>query len=66
MQSLLKRHAAAQKWIACLCAAPIALKSVGLFHGLPLTSHPSVKHELDNVYDYQETAVVLSEKLITA
>ena len=44
--NILKQHAALQKSIAAICAAPLVLGDAGLLHGKKVTSFPSTQNEL--------------------
>ena len=59
------RHMRAGKWIAAICAAPIALQELGILSGKHATSHPSVREQLDGAH-YQEDRVVVDGKLVTS
>ncbi|VDL78007.1 unnamed protein product [Nippostrongylus brasiliensis] len=63
---VLKAHHDAKKYVAAICAAPIALKS----HGIPaatVTSHPSVRAQLEQGgYKYSEDRVVVSDLVVTS
>ncbi|KAI3632402.1 hypothetical protein MIR68_009508 [Amoeboaphelidium protococcarum] len=62
VQSLLKRYVnAPQKVIGIICASPIALVESGLCKGCKITSHPSVKSQLDHDYEYVD-----DERVVTA
>ncbi|KAJ3321916.1 Protein deglycase DJ-1zDJ-1 [Boothiomyces sp. JEL0866] len=66
LDTILKRFESnPNKWIAAICAAPIALQAAQIGYGSNVTSHPSVKDKLSN-YSYQEDRVVVSGKLITS
>lgn len=65
VRDLLVAHAQDGRWIAAICAAPIALAAAGLTEGRTLTSHPSVRDELLGV-DYREDRVVRDDKLVTS
>ncbi|KAL5476942.1 hypothetical protein ACEPAI_3128 [Sanghuangporus weigelae] len=66
VQKLIKRQLIEKdKWVGMICAGPLAAKTSGLPRQ-PLTSHPSVKSELDKDYDYREDAVVVSGRLVTS
>ncbi|KAI9190812.1 class I glutamine amidotransferase-like protein [Polychytrium aggregatum] len=54
------------KHLAIICASPIALAAANLGHGRRITSHPSVKAELDRDYVYLEERVVVDGNLITS
>lgn len=65
--SLLKKQESRGGLIACICAAPIALKSHGIAKGKNVTSHPSVDKVLkDAGYQYSEGRVVIDGKLVTS
>lgn len=63
---LLREQERAGRWVAAICAAPIALQAHGVFQHYQLTSHPSVKGELEGWGDYSEHPVVADRKLITS
>ncbi|KAL5514217.1 hypothetical protein ACEPAG_2305 [Sanghuangporus baumii] len=66
VQKLIKRQLIEKdKFVGMICAGPLAAKTSGLPRQ-PLTSHPSVKNELNKDYDYREDAVVVSGKLVTS
>ncbi|KAL5498541.1 hypothetical protein ACEPAH_1895 [Sanghuangporus vaninii] len=66
VQKLIKRQLIEKdKLVGMVCAGPLAAKTSGLPRQ-PLTSHPSVKSQLDKDYDYREDAVVVSGKLVTS
>lgn len=46
MGTILRAQHESGRYIAAICAAPIALKSHGIAPGILLTSHPSVKPKL--------------------
>ena len=60
----LKRQAQESKWIAAICAAPIALEKAGLLVGKTFTSHPSVSEEFASARC--ENRVCIDGTLITA
>lgn len=62
----LREHERAARWVGAICAAPIALKAHGVFEGRHLTSHPSVKHVLEDWGSYSEHSVEADGKLITS
>lgn len=58
---------AANKLIAAICAAPMAIRAAAIHLGKHITSHPSIKEELVPHYTYSETSpVVLDANLITS
>jgi protein DJ-1 len=65
--SLLKKQQDRGALIACICAAPIALKSHGIAKGQCITSHPSVDKQLKEAgYKYSEDRVVIDGKIVTS
>lgn len=65
VQQLLRDAHAADRWVAALCAGPIALHAAGLLAGRAVTSHPSVRGALTDT-DYREDRVVRDGRLITS
>ncbi|PVG04523.1 DJ-1 protein [Serendipita vermifera] len=51
--------------LGMICAAPLAALSSQL-PKQPLTSHPSVKGQLEGSFDYKEESVVVSGKFVTS
>jgi len=64
--SLLRAQESAGRYVAAICAAPIALKAHGVFQHRQLTSHPSVQRELEDWGEYSEHPVVADRNLITS
>lgn len=62
----LRSHESADKWVAAICAAPIALKSHGVFKGRRMTSHPSVRSILEDWGEYSDHPLEADGKLITS
>jgi len=64
---LLQKMAAAGSFTAAICAAPRVLAHAGLLDGKRATSYPGAL-DIDTVpgLDYQETAVVMDDKVITS
>ncbi|GAA5837211.1 hypothetical protein JCM3766R1_002161 [Sporobolomyces carnicolor] len=56
----------AGKLVGCICAGSLAAKTAGIGLGLPITSHPSVKGDLEKHYEYSEARVVVAENLVTS
>jgi protein DJ-1 len=54
------------KIVACICAGTLAAKAAGIGQDSAITSHPSVKAQLEKDYNYKEDRVVISENLITS
>jgi protein DJ-1 len=65
-QDLLREQERTGRWIAAICAAPIALVAANVGKGQTLTSHPSVKARVEAHGRYSEDRVVRSGKLITS
>jgi len=63
---LLRAQEESGRWVAAICAAPIALKAHGVFRGRQLTSHPSVRDVLDDWGNYSDHPVVADGNLITS
>ena len=53
------------KYTSAICAAPTVLSAIGLTTGKKITSHPSVKSELQNEL-YKEDRVVVDGQIITS
>ena len=53
------------KYISAICAAPTILSAMGLTNGKNITSHPSVKNELQSE-SYKEDRVVVDGQIITS
>jgi protein DJ-1 len=63
---LLRAQERADRWVAAICAAPIALPSHGVFRGRSMTSHPSVRSLLVDWGEYSEHPVEADGNLITS
>jgi 4-methyl-5(b-hydroxyethyl)-thiazole monophosphate biosynthesis len=65
--ALLKKMAAADRYTAAICAAPGVLAHAGILDGKRATSFPGAL-DIDAVpgLEYQETAVVMDDKVITS
>ncbi|KAI9103305.1 Dj-1 activation By catechol quinone modification [Phlyctochytrium arcticum] len=72
LHSILKSFESKERYIAAICAAPIALLAAEIGKGSRLTSHPSVQNRLEKGrwdcldYTYQDERVVKDGKLITS
>lgn len=64
-QAIIKGFAEANKYIAAICAAPVALHQAGLLKGKAVTSHPSKETELTDT-NYSQDRVVVDGKIITS
>ncbi|KAF7343013.1 DJ-1 protein [Mycena venus] len=65
VQSLVREFLAKDKIVGMICAGSQAALTAKLARQ-PLTSHPSVKAELENDFDYSEDPVVISNGLVTS
>ncbi|MDR1304712.1 MAG: DJ-1/PfpI family protein [Verrucomicrobiales bacterium] len=61
----LRRHAAGGRWLAAICAAPLALRAAGLLRDKQFTCHPSVAADLTGSAAPSAARVVVDGKLIT-
>ncbi|CAI2166237.1 18326_t:CDS:2 [Funneliformis geosporum] len=66
IQELLASEHRDGKFIAAICAGTIAIKSANINKGGKITSHPVVKADLENEYNYQEERVVVDNKVISS
>jgi len=67
IQTLLTRLAASGAWMAALCAAPIALASVGLLDGCRVTSYPGfLDQQTPPGAVFVNEAVVVDGKVVTS
>ncbi|KAJ7849589.1 class I glutamine amidotransferase-like protein [Mycena leptocephala] len=65
VQGLVREFLANDKIVGMICAGSLTTLSAKLARQ-PLTSHPSVKAQLENDFDYFEDPVVISNKLVTS
>jgi len=61
---LVDRHAAADRWVAAICAAPTVLQDAGLLTGRRFTAHPSVAGEIPQLLADQR--VVVDGRIVTS
>ncbi|GAA5858460.1 hypothetical protein JCM8547_007316 [Rhodosporidiobolus lusitaniae] len=66
VQQLLWTFHEAGKLVACICAGSLAAKSAGIGLGGRITSHPSVKGDLEKHYDYSEERVCVDGNLVSS
>lgn len=65
--ALLKRHAAAGKWVAAICAAPKVLAAAGLLNGKLATSYPGyLDKDPAPGMRYVEQPVVVDGHIVTS
>ena len=66
VRAMLQRFEKDGKWIAAICAAPIALVAAGVGAGKTMTSHPSVQDTVEPFAgSYVEEAVAIDDHLVT-
>lgn len=64
---VLKAQETADRWIAAICAAPLALSAHKIGLGKSITSYPSVKDKLTTDFKYVDDQIVVQDgKLITS
>lgn len=64
---VLKTQESADRWIAAICAAPLALSAHKIGLGKSITSYPSVKDKLTSNFKYVDDQIVVQDgKLITS
>jgi len=63
---LMQRMATAGKYVAAICAAPMALHAAGLLQGKRVTSFPGVVDELPGSHTYLNDAVVVDGNIVTS
>ncbi|EPS97435.1 hypothetical protein FOMPIDRAFT_1025044 [Fomitopsis schrenkii] len=65
IQHLVREYLKNDKYVGMICAGSLAAKSSGLPRQ-PVTSHSSVKSQLETDFEYSEEPVVVSGKLVTS
>ncbi|KAK7047283.1 hypothetical protein VNI00_006514 [Paramarasmius palmivorus] len=65
VQVLVRKYIEQKKWVGMVCAGSLTALTSGL-PSQPLTSHPSVKSQLDGSFTYSEDPVVVSGNLVTS
>ncbi len=65
LQSLLKKHAADNKLIAAICAAPKALAAAGLLEGKQVTCYPGALNEYPGL-NVRNSAIEIDGNIITS
>ncbi|EKM78333.1 hypothetical protein AGABI1DRAFT_121441 [Agaricus bisporus var. burnettii JB137-S8] len=65
VQKLVRDYLGQGKYVGMICAGSLVAKTSGL-PSQPITSHPSIKSELENSFEYSEDSVVVSGKLVTS
>jgi protein deglycase len=64
--ALLQRMAAADRYTAAICAAPMVLHAAGLLAGRRVTGFPGVLEELPGSHRYSDDAVVVDGRIVTS
>lgn len=65
LRSTLKEHSRMGKYVAAICAAPIALAEAGLLAGRRATSYPGFVEKMGDIR-FSEDPVVIDENIITS
>ncbi|KAH9849618.1 DJ-1 [Lenzites betulinus] len=65
VQHLVREYLQAGKFVGMICAGSLAALTSGL-QKQPITSHPSVRDQLKDKFEYSEDPVVVSGKLVTS
>ncbi len=65
VHEFLQRHAKANKYIAAICAAPIALDAAGVLEGHAYTCYPGCEQQIKSG-EYHNDRIVIDNLLITA
>ncbi|KAF9652347.1 DJ-1 [Thelephora ganbajun] len=65
VQRLVREYLRSSKYVGMICAGSLAALTSGL-PKQPITSHPSVKGQLEKDFEYQESSVVVSGHLVTS
>jgi len=66
LRTLLKQMAASGKFVAAICAAPMALHAAGLLEGRWATSFPGVLDRLPGSHHYSSDTVVVDGNIVTS
>jgi len=66
VQKLVSSFYEKQKIVAFICAGTLVAKAAGVPEGHKVTSHPSVKGQLQDVYRYSDDRVVVDQNVITS
>ena len=64
--ALLQKMAAAGRYVAAICAAPMALHAAGIVEGKRATSFPGVLDKLPGTHIYLKDAVVADGNIVTS
>ncbi|KAH7102249.1 DJ-1 [Auriculariales sp. MPI-PUGE-AT-0066] len=65
VQELVRQHLDEGRIVGMVCAGTLTARTAKLV-SQPVTSHPSVKDQLADVFDYKDESVVVSDKLVTS
>lgn len=65
IQNLIQEFVGANKWVAAICAAPLALQAAGVLTGRRATCHPGVRDELIATRRLNDR-VVVDDRMVTS
>lgn len=65
VKALVREFAAAEKLVAAICAAPIALEAAGVLKGRRVTCYPAVKGDLVSAAEVTDEPAVTDGNIIT-
>ncbi len=65
-QKLIKDFYAKGKFVAAICAAPIALGAAGILQNVPYTCYPGCNAQIQGGHYTEDKNVVVSDKIITS
>jgi 4-methyl-5(b-hydroxyethyl)-thiazole monophosphate biosynthesis len=65
VKAIIQNMYRSRKQVAAICAAPTILHSAGILKNTIVTSHPSVKDQLNDI-EYSEERVVVDGNIVTS
>jgi 4-methyl-5(b-hydroxyethyl)-thiazole monophosphate biosynthesis len=65
LKAIIQNMHQSDKQVAAICAAPVVLRSAGILKDVVVTSHPSVKDQLNDI-EYSEERVVVDGNIVTS
>lgn len=65
VKTIIQNMHRSKKQVAAICAAPTILRTAGILKNTTVTSHPSVKDQLQDI-DYSEDRVVVDGNIVTS
>ena len=66
VKAILKKHAATNKLVAAICAAPIVLKAHGIKAGSKSTCYPALRSSIEDHFTFVDAKVVQDGNLVTS